>query len=112
RSEPIRPLANVLCRQRLVRERGPGSEELDGALDGCVDWLRSDAVPALDEGAKLVDHRAVAACLENVQQRLRGEDLPDGGGERRPSRLAPHATDLLEHLEEPVGGGVGPQMDV
>ena len=47
-----------------------------------------------------------------MQERLRREDLPDRRRERRPACLGADATDLLEHLEQPIRGGVGAQMDV
>ncbi len=87
-------------------------EQLDRALDRRVDRLRRHAVAALDELAELVDDGAVAPRLEHVQERLRGEDLADRRRERRPARLGADAPDLLEHLEQPVGGGVRAEMDV
>ena len=87
-------------------------EELDGTLDRRVDRLGRLAVAALDELAELVDDGAVAPRLEHVQQRLRREDLADRRGERRPARLGADATDLLEHLEQAVGGRVRAQVDL
>ena len=39
-----------------------------------------------------------------MQERLRGEDLPDRRGERRPADLLADACELVEHLVEPVAG--------
>ena len=83
-----------------------GVKEPDRALDGGVDGLGGRAVAALDELAKLIDHRSVATRLEHVQERLRREDLPDRRRERRPTGLGADATDLLEHLQQPIRGGV------
>ena len=47
-----------------------------------------------------------------MEERLRGEDLADRRGERRPAGLGADAPDLLEHLEQPVAGGVRAQVDV
>ena len=47
-----------------------------------------------------------------MEQGLRGEDLADRRRERRPTRLCTDASDLLEHLEQAVGGGVRPEVHV
>ena len=70
------------------------------------------AVGALDEHAELVEHRAVAAGGEDVEQRLRGEDLPDRRGERRPAGLGPDPHDLRQRVEQAVAGGVRAEVDV
>ncbi len=41
-----------------------------------------------------------------MQERLGGEDLTDRRCERRPSGLRAHPADLLEHVQQPVRGGV------
>ena len=47
-----------------------------------------------------------------MDQRLRGENLADRGGQRRPARLAADRLQLLQRLEQPVAGGVRPQVCV
>ena len=110
RGEAFGLLPHVLRGRWVVRERGRRCEQLDRALDRRVDRLRRHAVAALDERTELVDHGAVAPRLQHVQKRLRGEYLADRRRERRPSRLGTHPSDLLEDVQEPVGGGVGAQM--
>ena len=112
RGEALGLLAHVLRRHRILGELRARREQLDGALDRRVDRLRRLAVAALDELAELVDHGAVAARLEHVQERLRREDLPDRRGERRPAGLGAHAADLLEHLEQAIGRGVRAKVHV
>ena len=63
------------------------SSERDGACDGRVDRARRRAVAALDERPELVDDGAVAPRGEDVDERLRREDLADRRGERRPAGL-------------------------
>ncbi len=112
RGEAFRLLAHVLRRHRVLRQLRPRREQLDRALDGRVDGLRRDAVPALDELAELVDDGPVAPRLEHVEKRLGGQDLPDRRRQRRPAGLGPDPPHLLEHLEQPIGRGMGAQMDV
>ena len=112
RRKPLGLLAHVLGRGRVVFQRHAVGEERDRPLDGRVDRAGRPAEAALDECPKLVDDRAVAASGENVDQRLRGEDLPDRGRERRPAGLAADRLELLERLEQPVAGGVGAQVGV
>ena len=112
RSEALGLLADVLRRHRILGELSRRREELDRALDRRVDRLRRHAVPALDELAELVDDRAVAPRLEHVEECLRREDLADRRCERRPARLGADASDLLEHLEQPIGGGVRAEVHV
>ena len=112
RSEPLGLLADVLGRHGILAELRTRSEELDRALDGRVDRLRSHAVAALHELAELVDDGAVAPRLEYVEKRLRGEDLADRRRERRPSGLRADAPDLLEDVEQAIGGGVRAQVHV
>ena len=85
-------------------------QELDGPLDRRVDRLGSLAVATLNQLAELVDDGAVPPCLEHVQKSLRGEDLTDRRGERRPAGLGADASDLLEHLEQTIGRGVRTQV--
>ena len=99
-------------RDRVLGEVRTRREQLDGALDGRVDRLRGDAVAALDELAELVDDGAVATCLEDVQKRLRREDLPDRRGEGGPARLRADPSDLLEHLEQAVRRRMRAQVHV
>ena len=49
---------------------------------------------------------------EHVEQRLRAEDLPDRRRERRRADLRADAGELVEHLVEPVAGGLGAQARV
>ena len=110
RRETLRLLPDVLRGHGILRELPGRREELDGTLDRRVDRLGRLAVAALDELAELVDDGAVAPRLEHVQKRLRGEDLADRRGERRPAGLGADASDLLEHLEQTIGGGVRAQV--
>ena len=70
------------------------------------------AVQPLHEPAELVDDRSVPPRREDVEQRLRREDLPDRRRERRRTGLLAHQLQLLEHLEQPVAGRVRAQMGV
>ena len=87
-------------------------DERYGARDGFLDRRRRRAVRALDQHPKLVEHGAVAARREHVQQRLRGKDLADRGGERRPAGLGADAHDLGQRVEQAVAGSVRTQMNV
>ena len=111
-ASPSASCADVLGARRILVERQSVGEERDGARDGRVDLRRRAAVAALHEGAELVDDGAVPARREDVDQRLRGEDLADRRGERRPAGLAADRLQLLERLEQPVAGGVGAQVGV
>ena len=91
---------------------GRRCKQPDRARDRGIDGLRRLAVRAVHERAKLVDHAPVAARLEHVQERLARQDLADRRSERRPTRLGADAADLVEHLLEPVLGGVGAEMNV
>ena len=111
-ARPSRLLADVLGRGRVVGRVDVVADEGDGARDGRVDRARRHAVPALDQRPELVDHRAVAAGRENVDQRLRREDLPDRRGERRPAGLAADLLELVEHLVQAVAGAVRAHLRV
>src|SRR2546430_1066932 len=58
--------------------------------------------PAGEHPPQLVDDGRVATRRQPVDRRLRGEDLPDRCGGRRPPRLAPDSHELVEHLVDPV----------
>ena len=104
---------HVLGGRRVLVERCHAvGEQLDGSRDGRVDGAGRAAEAALDERAELVDDRPVAAGREHVDQRLRGEDLADRRGERRPARLAPDLLQLVERLEQAIVGGVRAQVRV
>ena len=111
-ARPFGLLADVLGGRRVLVERHPVREERDGARDRRVDLRRRAAVAPLHEGAELVDDGAVPPRGEDVDQRLRGEDLADRGGERRPAGLAADRLQLLQRLEQPVAGGVRAQVRV
>ena len=92
RGQTLGPLADVLGGGRVADEGAARCEELDRALHDRVDRLRRRPVAALHERPELVDHGAVATCLEDVQERLGGEDLADRaarGGQRASPRTRP-----------------------
>jgi hypothetical protein len=74
------------------------AEELHRALDHRIDLARWRAVTTLEEIAQLVDDDVPALRREDVEERLRAEDLPDRRGERRPAGLAPDVVQLLEDV--------------
>ncbi len=111
--EALGGLAHVLGTRRILVERGGvGTEQRHGPSDGVCDRGRRVAVGALDELAKLVEHGAVPTGGEDVEQRLRGEDLADRRRQRRPAGLGADAADFGQGVEQAVAGGMGAQVDV
>src|SRR5579862_78555 len=111
RGEPVRVVAQGF-------EVGLGlfvrtvAEQLDGPLEPRVDRGRRVPEAPANEVAKLVDDRRVAIGAEDVDERLRGDDLSDRCGERRRSRLLAHAVDLVEHFVEATVRTARPQLRV
>ena len=68
--------------------------------------------PPVDEVAQLVDHRRVAVRGQDVQQRLRRDDLADRRRERRRADLGAHLDHLVEHLVEPAARRLAAQLHV
>ena len=113
RGEPLGGLAHVLgARRILVEAAAAARDERDGTGDRLLDRRRRDAVGALDEHPELVEHGAVAAGREDVEQRLGREDLADRRRERRPAGLGPDPHDLRQRVEQAVARGVRAEMDV
>ena len=88
------------------------AEKLERASNSRLDRCRRRAVGPGDEQAELVEHRPVAPGREDVEERLRAEDLPDRRRERRPARLRANADDLDEGVEQPIAGRVRAQVRV
>ena len=120
-----REQAELLVARRQPVRHLPGSGDVDGrllgrlatdelhrALDGRVDRGRGRPEVAGDERLQLVDDRLVALGGEDVHERLRAENLPDRGGERRRPDLRSDAGQLVEHLVDPVSGRIRLEMDV
>ena len=113
RSKALGSLAHVLCARRVVVESAAtAGHERNGARDRPLDRRRGRAVPTFHQQAELVQHRAVAAGRENVEQRLRREDLSDRSGEWRPPRFGSDATDLGQRVEEAIAGSVRAEVNV
>ena len=113
RREPLGLEPDIFGGRRVVVERPhPVGEQLDRPRDGGVHGAGRSAEASLDERAELVDDRSVAAGGENVDQRLRGEDLADRRRERRPAGLTPDLLQLVERLQQAVIGRVRTQMRV
>ena len=70
------------------------------------------AEPARHEVAQLVDHRRVPVRGQDVEEGLRGDDLPDRRGERRRTDLFAHPADLVDHLVQAVARGLRSQLHV
>ena len=87
RREALRVLANVVELERLLDFLVRAGDERDGTLDGRVDRSRGRSELPLEQIAQLVDDRLVARCRENVDDRLRREDLADRA--RRPAASRP-----------------------
>ena len=106
RGEALRVLANVVELERLLDFVVRAGDERDGPLDGRVDLPRWSAETPLEQIAQLVDDRLVAGRRENVDDRLRREDLADRCGNRRRTGLAADHGQLVEDVVEAVGGPV------
>jgi hypothetical protein len=104
------------CTQPLEVDRLVGlvavAGQLDRARERRVDRRGRSSETPLHEVAQLVDHRRVAVRRQDVQQRLRGDDLPDRRGERRRADFLADAIDLVEHLVEPVVGRLRAKLHV
>ena len=99
-SASSRIVVEVDAAPRLVVRAG---DERDRPLDGRVDLPRRRAEAALEQVAQLVDDRLVAGRREDVDDRLRGEDLADRRGDRRRSGLVADDGQLVEDVVEAVG---------
>ena len=86
--------------------------ERDRPLHRRVDLARRRPEASVEKRAQLVDDGLIAARGQDVDDRLRGEDLPDRGCDRRRSRLAADNGQLLEDVVEAVGRSVGAQPRV
>ena len=112
RGQPFGLGADVLRARRILVQRHAVGQQRDRSRDGCVDLARRLAVAALHQRSELVDDRAVAARREDVDQRLRREDLANRGGEGRPACLAADQRQLVQHLEQAIVGGVRAELAV
>ena len=113
RRKALRRLANVVHARRVVLECGRlAREQLDRTPHAGVDLTRRRPVPARDELAELVEHRAVAARRQHVEQRLRPEDQADRRRERRPARLVADPRHLGERVEQAVARRVRAEVEV
>ena len=84
----------------------------DGAANVLVDRAGRRAPLPLEQRAHLVDDDRVAARGEDVEQRLRAEDLADRRRERRRPDLGADAHDLDQHLVEAVARRLPAQVRV
>ena len=99
-----------------------GATTSSSVSGSCVSWTARRTAGSIgpggvaeaagDERAQLVDDREVAARGEDVEQRLRGEQLADRRRERRPADLLADLVELLEHLLEAVAGALRAQRRV
>ena len=83
RGEPGRVVPDRVEVGRRLLWRGRLGDERDGTLDGRVDLARRRAEAAVEQGAQLVDDRLIARRREDVDDRLRGQDLSDRSGDGR-----------------------------
>src|SRR5215217_4838897 len=97
--------------RRLVG-RHISREQLDRALDGGIERRGRRPERALHEIAKLVHDQAVPRRREHVDERLRAENLADRRGQRRPAGLGADPPELVEHLVDPVAGGMRPELRI
>ena len=97
-------LADLVQVDRRLEHRLVAAHEPDGAQDCVVDLRGRRPEPPGEQRAELVDHGLVAARREDVDQRLRGQDLSDRRGERRPAGLRADPHELVDDLVEPVAG--------
>ena len=113
RCEPFRSFADVLgARRILVETAAAAGDERHRARDGLLDRRGRRAVGTFDQHPELVQDRAVATGGEDVEERLRGEDLADRRRERRPAGLGPDAHHLGERVEQAITGGVRAEVNV
>jgi hypothetical protein len=111
RREPRRSLAKLVELERLdFGERALLGAQLDGTPQAGRDRARRAAEPSLDELAQLIHHRRVPVGGQDVDQRLRRDDLPDRRRERRRPDLVAHPDHLVEDLVEPVAGSLRPKL--
>ena len=83
RREPLRLVANVVEFDRLVLGLCLSGDQGNGSPDRFVDLLGRRAEPSFEQVAELVDDGLVARGRQNVDDRLRAEDLSDRSGHRR-----------------------------
>ena len=84
RSPPaLRLVANVVQFDRLVLGLCLSGDQGNGSPDRFVDLLGRRAEPSFEQVAELVDDGLVARGRQNVDDRLRAEDLADRSGHRR-----------------------------
>ena len=111
RGKTLRLVAHVVEVDRSLL-RSVAGDERDGALDRRVDLPGRRAEAALEQVAQLVDDGLVARRREDVDDRLRGEDLADRSRDRRRAGLFADDGELVEDVVEPVGRAVRPQPRV
>ncbi len=87
-------------------------EQLHRALERRVDRRRRAPEASFDQVAQLVDHGRVTVRGQNVQQRLRSDDLPDRRRERRRADFRADLVELVEYLVEAIACGPSTQLDV
>ena len=112
RREPFRLVANVVQFDRLVLGLRLSCDQGNGSPDRFVDLPGRRAESSLEQVAELVDDGLVAGGGENVDDRLRAEDLADRSGHRRRAGFASDDRELFEHVVEPVGRAVRSQASV
>src|SRR5204862_4498879 len=98
RGEALRLVAELVQVRRRPLRPCAVRDQLDGPPDGRIDRSGRAAVAALDQVAELVDDGLVTGGGEHVKERLRGEDLADRRGERRPADLLAYPCELVEDL--------------
>src|SRR4029453_11087551 len=87
--ETFRLVADVVENDGLVRRRRVPCDQRDCTLPGCVDLARRRSEAPLEQVAKLVDDGLVARRGQDVDDRLRTENLADRSGYRRRAGFAP-----------------------
>ena len=106
-------LPHVLRARRVLLEgRRIRAEKLERASNSRLDRCRRRAIGPGDEQAELVEDSPVAPGREDVEERLRAEDLSDRRRKRRPARLLANADDLHQGVEQAISRRMCTQVRV